>query len=101
MMEAHWARVAIEKKRLKVSRFADLNDPFELFALNRHSQPARKASRRFPWPHSRCQRSWHAQGTLSAFKAVREEALAFTWRSGKSRHASRTGSPERRDRLHW
>ena len=47
MMEARWARVAIENRRLKVSRFGDLNDPFELFALNRHSQAARKASRRF------------------------------------------------------
>jgi hypothetical protein len=47
MMAAHWARVAIENQRLKVSRFRDLNDPFELFALNRHTKAARKLSKRF------------------------------------------------------
>jgi hypothetical protein len=47
MMEAKWAMVAIRNQRLKVSRFENLNDPFELFALNRHTQAARKASKRF------------------------------------------------------
>jgi hypothetical protein len=47
MMEAKWALVAIKNQRLKVSRFENLNDPFELFALNRHTQAARKASKRF------------------------------------------------------
>ena len=48
MMEAKWAlRRAIKNQRLKVSRFENLNDPFELFALNRHTQAARKASKKF------------------------------------------------------
>jgi Protein of unknown function (DUF2971) len=47
MMEAKWALVAIKNQRLKVSRFENLNDPFELFALNRHTQAARKASKKF------------------------------------------------------
>ena len=47
MMEARWALVAIKNQRLKVSRFENLNDPFELFALNRHTQAARTASKKF------------------------------------------------------
>ena len=30
MMTSHWAQIAIAAKRLKVFRFEDLNDPFEL-----------------------------------------------------------------------
>jgi hypothetical protein len=47
MMEAEWALVAIKRQRLKVSRFENLNDPFEPFALNRHTQAAREASKKF------------------------------------------------------
>lgn len=47
MMQDKWALVAIDDQRLKISRFEDLNDPFELLAMNRHTQAARKASKQF------------------------------------------------------
>lgn len=47
MMKANWALVAVDAQRLRVSRFADLNDPFELFPVNRHTKEARKASKSF------------------------------------------------------
>jgi hypothetical protein len=55
MMQGKWALVAIDDQRLKVSRFEDLNDPFELLAMNRHTQSARKASKQFRLtPHMDC-----------------------------------------------
>jgi hypothetical protein len=47
MMEGQWARVAIKDRRLEVSRFADLNDPFELLALSRHTPEVRQVSKQF------------------------------------------------------
>lgn len=47
MMKGKWALVAIDDQRLKISRIEDLNDPFELLAMNRHTQAARKASKQF------------------------------------------------------
>jgi hypothetical protein len=47
MMECKWAHVAINNERLKVSRFADLNDPFELLGMNRHTKQARHLSKGF------------------------------------------------------
>ena len=47
VMQGKWALVAIDDQRLKISRFEDLNDPFELLAMNRHTQAARKASKQF------------------------------------------------------
>jgi len=36
--EAQWAYQNLRRKRLKISRFLELNDPFELFAVNRKRQ---------------------------------------------------------------
>ncbi len=47
MMKSKWALVAIDDQRLKVSRIEDLNDPFELLGMNRHTQASRKVSKRF------------------------------------------------------
>ena len=47
MMQGKWALVAIDDQRLKVSRFEDLNDPFELLAMNRHTQASRRVSKQF------------------------------------------------------
>lgn len=47
MLSAKWALVAIDDRRLKVSRFDDLNDPFELLGMNRHTPIARKVSKEF------------------------------------------------------
>jgi Protein of unknown function (DUF2971) len=47
MMTTHWAIVALTDSRLKVSRFGDLNDPFELMAINCHTPESRRSSRRF------------------------------------------------------
>ncbi|MBM3771529.1 MAG: DUF2971 domain-containing protein [Acidimicrobiia bacterium] len=59
MMKAKWALDAVEDQRLRVSRFADLNDPFELFPVNRHTHAARKASKAF------ARYFWGRRGLLS------------------------------------
>src|SRR5580658_3045414 len=41
-VEARWAIENIREQRLKVSRFFDLNDPFELFAGEQSDKPFRK-----------------------------------------------------------
>ncbi|MEQ1760901.1 MAG: DUF2971 domain-containing protein [Vicinamibacterales bacterium] len=46
MTQDKWALAAVDDQRLKVSRFEDLNDPFELLAMQRHTQASRTASRR-------------------------------------------------------
>lgn len=42
---AYWAMDNIKKARLKLSRFADLNDPFELLGLNLQDRNARKVAK--------------------------------------------------------
>jgi hypothetical protein len=42
-----WALEDIERARLKVSRFSEVNDPFELLGLNCHNKTVRKITKRF------------------------------------------------------
>jgi len=46
-LSARYALAAIEKQRLKVSRFDDLNDPFELYAAELQNPKHRIAFRKF------------------------------------------------------
>jgi hypothetical protein len=43
--KAKWALQAIHNKRLRISRFFEMNDPFELFAVDQPDQGARKGLR--------------------------------------------------------
>ena len=47
LTSAHHAKSDIASGRLKVARFRDLNDPFELLAMNLRDKPNRKAARNF------------------------------------------------------
>ncbi len=47
LTSAHHAKSNIASGRLKVARFRDLNDPFELLAMNLRDKPNRKAARNF------------------------------------------------------
>ena len=42
----------IELRRLKVARFSEVNDPFELLALNFHDPRTRKLTKRFRDSHN-------------------------------------------------
>jgi hypothetical protein len=63
--------VAIEAQRLKISRFADLNDPFELLALNRHSQACRWRIHEHGFGHHRA----GAAGTGESGNGIRIESV--------------------------
>ena len=47
ILSAHWGITAIRNKRLKIARFADLNDPFELLGANLRNKNERLAFRRW------------------------------------------------------
>ncbi len=47
LTSSEYAVSDIERRRLKVARFSEVNDPFELLALNCHNPKTRKLTRRF------------------------------------------------------
>jgi len=47
MASEHWSLEALRRGRLKVSRFSDLNDPFELIALNLADKAQRQQVKTF------------------------------------------------------
>lgn len=47
ILPVKWGLKAIRDKRIKISRFADLNDPFELFGANLRNKSERVAFRRW------------------------------------------------------
>lgn len=47
LLPAKWGLTAIRNKRIKIARFNDLNDPFELFGANLRDKAARVAFRRW------------------------------------------------------
>src|SRR5689334_689389 len=47
LLPVDWGLAAIRNKRLKIARFADLNDPFELLGANLRQRHERSAFRRW------------------------------------------------------
>jgi hypothetical protein len=66
LLSAKWARDDLMRRRLKVARFADLNDPFELVASNLSDKPLRRRFTRWKRP------------TLAAYGVL---CFSRSWRS--------------------
>jgi hypothetical protein len=47
LLQTKWGMESIRKKRMKISCFADLNDPFELLGANLTARSDREAFRRW------------------------------------------------------